>query len=167
MIDKTSQAAGIADMLAQIRAYQTQVQSKVAQPPVPASLSGPTMGQMIESATQSMFNTAAAKSASPTIAPVTRAPEGYVDPNSTAGPSLPLPEVRKPSFGEVVRNSIESVNDLQMRSSAQRTAYEKGEDIPLTDVVLGMQKASLAFEATLQIRNKVLKAYEDVLNMPV
>jgi flagellar hook-basal body complex protein FliE len=54
-----------------------------------------------------------------------------------------------------------------MRSSAQRTAYEKGEDIPLTDVVLGMQKASLAFEATLQIRNKVLKAYEDVLNMPV
>ena len=74
MIDKTSQAAGIADMLAQIRAYQTQVQSKVAQPPVPASLSGPTMGQMIESATQSMFNTAAAKSASPTIAPITRAP---------------------------------------------------------------------------------------------
>ena len=32
---------------------------------------------------------------------------------------------------------------------------------------LGMQKASLAFEATLQVRNKVLKAYEDILNMPV
>jgi flagellar hook-basal body complex protein FliE len=46
-------------------------------------------------------------------------------------------------------------------------AYDRGEDVPLTDVVLAMQKSSLAFEATLQVRNKVLKAYEDVLNMPV
>jgi flagellar hook-basal body complex protein FliE len=48
-----------------------------------------------------------------------------------------------------------------------RDAYDRGEDVPLTDVVLAMQKSSLAFEATLQVRNKVLKAYEDVLNMPV
>ncbi|NBS78189.1 MAG: flagellar hook-basal body complex protein FliE, partial [Betaproteobacteria bacterium] len=46
-------------------------------------------------------------------------------------------------------------------------AYQRGEDIPLTDVVLGMQKSSLAFEATLQVRNKVLKAYEEIMNMPV
>ena len=46
-------------------------------------------------------------------------------------------------------------------------AYERGEEIPLTDVVLAMQKSSLAFEATLQVRNKVLKAYEDIFNMPV
>jgi len=45
--------------------------------------------------------------------------------------------------------------------------YERGEDVPLTDVVLAMQKSSLAFEATLQVRNKVMKAYEDILNMPV
>jgi flagellar hook-basal body complex protein FliE len=37
----------------------------------------------------------------------------------------------------------------------------------LTDVVLGMQKSSLSFEATLQVRNKVVKAYEEILNMPV
>jgi flagellar hook-basal body complex protein FliE len=37
----------------------------------------------------------------------------------------------------------------------------------LTDVVLSMQKASLAFEATLQVRNKIMKAYEDIMNMPV
>jgi len=73
----------------------------------------------------------------------------------------------KPAFGDVVRGSLQSVNDLQQFSAAQRTAYEKGENIPLTDVVLGMQKASLAFEATLQIRNKVMKAYEEIMNMPV
>ena len=39
--------------------------------------------------------------------------------------------------------------------------------LPLTDVVLSMQKSSLSFEATLQVRNKVLKAYEDIMNMPV
>jgi flagellar hook-basal body complex protein FliE len=48
-----------------------------------------------------------------------------------------------------------------------KTAYERGDDIPLTDVVMSMQKSSLAFEATLQIRNKVLKAYEEIMNMPV
>jgi flagellar hook-basal body complex protein FliE len=56
---------------------------------------------------------------------------------------------------------------MQQVSKANRAAYEQGEDIPLTEVVMSMQKSSLAFEATLQIRNKVLKAYEDIMNMPV
>jgi flagellar hook-basal body complex protein FliE len=42
-----------------------------------------------------------------------------------------------------------------------------GGDIPLTEVVMKMQKASLAFEATVQVRNKILSAYQDVMNMPV
>jgi flagellar hook-basal body complex protein FliE len=54
-----------------------------------------------------------------------------------------------------------------MQSADMRAAFERGEDVPLTDVVLSMQKSSLAFEATLQVRNKVLKAYEDIMNMPV
>ena len=45
--------------------------------------------------------------------------------------------------------------------------FRSGEGVPLTDVVLSMQKSSMAFEATLQVRNKVLKAYEDILSMPV
>ena len=40
-------------------------------------------------------------------------------------------------------------------------------DVPLTDVMLAMQKSSIAFEATLQIRNKVMRAYEEIKNMPV
>jgi flagellar hook-basal body complex protein FliE len=59
------------------------------------------------------------------------------------------------------------VNATQQNARAMTEAYERGEDIPLTDVVLGMQKSSLSFEATLQVRNKVLKAYEDIMNMPV
>lgn len=70
-------------------------------------------------------------------------------------------------FVEYVQNAVRSVNDVQLEASGLRDAYERGEDVPLTDVVLAMQKSSLAFEATLQVRNKLLKAYEDIKNMPV
>lgn len=76
-------------------------------------------------------------------------------------------QAEKPAFSSMVKAAVAQVNDLQNHASELRTAYDRGDDIPLTDVVLGMQKSSLAFEATLQVRNKVLKAYEDVLNMPV
>lgn len=71
------------------------------------------------------------------------------------------------NFAEAVASGIKEVNQLQQSAAAQRTAYEAGENVALTDVVIGMQKSSLAFEATLQIRNKVMKAYEDIMNMPV
>jgi len=70
-------------------------------------------------------------------------------------------------FGDLIRQSIDKVNDTQQKALEVAASYERGEGVPLTDVVLGMQKSSLSFEATLQVRNKVLKAYEDILNMPV
>ena len=70
-------------------------------------------------------------------------------------------------FGDLVRQTVNKVNENQMNASKLSSAYERGEGVPLTDVVLSMQKSSLSFEATLQVRNKVLKAYEDILNMPV
>lgn len=74
---------------------------------------------------------------------------------------------QKAGFADAVRQMVGQVNEAQTASSSRVQAYERGEDIPLTDVVLGMQRSSLAFEATLQVRNKVLKAYEDIINMPV
>ena len=77
---------------------------------------------------------------------------------STQGPS---------GFGDLVRQTVDKVNENQMHASKIASSFERGEGVPLTDVVLSMQKSSLSFEATLQVRNKVLKAYEDILNMPV
>jgi flagellar hook-basal body complex protein FliE len=71
------------------------------------------------------------------------------------------------SFGDLVRQTVGKVNENQTNASKLASSYERGEGVPLTDVVLSMQKSSLSFEATLQVRNKVLKAYEDILNMPV
>jgi flagellar hook-basal body complex protein FliE len=72
-----------------------------------------------------------------------------------------------PAFTDLVRQTVAQVNEAQLQARATQGAYERGEEVPLTRVVLEMQKSSLAFEATLQVRNKVLKAYEDILNMPV
>lgn len=68
---------------------------------------------------------------------------------------------------DALTRGLNQVNDVQNASRAMVTRFETGEDVALTDVVLSMQKSSLAFEATLQVRNKILKAYEDIMNMPV
>jgi flagellar hook-basal body complex protein FliE len=74
---------------------------------------------------------------------------------------------KTPSFIDSVKNLVDQVNDQDVKADALGEAYQRGEDVPLTDVVLSMQKASLSFEATLQVRNKVVKAYEEIMNMPV
>jgi len=78
----------------------------------------------------------------------------------------PTTEAPKTDFGTLVKNAVGEVNATQVQSRALQTAYDSGQPVPLTEVVLGMQKSSLAFEATLQVRNKVLKAYEEIINMP-
>ena len=76
-------------------------------------------------------------------------------------------KVGQPTFFDSVKNALDGVNSAQQKSSAMTDAFDRGEEVPLTEVVLSMQKSSLAFEATLQVRNKVMKAYEEIMNMPV
>ena len=90
-----------------------------------------------------------------------------VEISPTAGAAQEVKPTGVKGFADSIKGALQEVNANQQTSKAMRTAYERGEDIPLTDVVISMQKSSLAFEATLQIRNKVLKAYEEIMNMPV
>ena len=90
-----------------------------------------------------------------------------VDPSAVQGAMPGAGEAPRTDFGALVRNAIGEVNALQGQSRELQVAYDSGQPVPLTEVVLGMQKSSLAFEATLQIRNKMLKAYEEIINMPV
>jgi flagellar hook-basal body complex protein FliE len=70
-------------------------------------------------------------------------------------------------LGKAISGSISEVNNLQNIATESQNQFQMGGDIPLTEVVMKMQKASLAFEATVQVRNKILSAYQDVMNMPV
>lgn len=70
-------------------------------------------------------------------------------------------------FGDTLRDAVAAVNAQQAQASNAATAYERGETQDLVGVMLARQKASLGFEATLQVRNKLLAAYRDIMNMPV
>jgi flagellar hook-basal body complex protein FliE len=59
------------------------------------------------------------------------------------------------------------VNAAQSDANAASAAYERGETSDIAGVMLARQKSSIAFEATLQVRNKLLSAYRDIMNMPV
>jgi flagellar hook-basal body complex protein FliE len=70
-------------------------------------------------------------------------------------------------FGDALQSALAEVNGLQSQSSAATEAYERGETTDIAAVMLARQKASIGFEATLQVRNKLLSAYKDIMSMPV
>lgn len=71
------------------------------------------------------------------------------------------------SFGTQMVKAVEQVNELQQQSAAAAEDYQLGRTTDIAAVMLAKQKASVGFEATLQVRNKLLSAYKDIMNMPV
>ncbi len=71
------------------------------------------------------------------------------------------------SFATSLTDALNSVNDSQNRASDISASYERGETIDIAKVMLARQEASVSFEATLQVRNKLLSAYKDIMSMPV
>ncbi|CAN0605558.1 unnamed protein product, partial [Ectocarpus sp. 12 AP-2014] len=73
-----------------------------------------------------------------------------------------------PSFGDMLSRAVGNVNELQQTSGDLRTAYDMGDpNVDITRVMIAAQKASVSFEALTQVRNRVVQAYEDIMNMPV
>jgi flagellar hook-basal body complex protein FliE len=70
-------------------------------------------------------------------------------------------------FGDALRSAVSRVNEMQAQSSAITEAYERGETTDIAAVMLARQQASIGFEATLQVRNRLLTAYKDIMSMPV
>ena len=83
-------------------------------------------------------------------------------------PGAPAGGVGSPSaFSDAMRTAISEVNSLQSKSSAASESYERGETTDIAAVMLARETASLGFQATLQVRNKLLSAYKDIMSMPV
>jgi flagellar hook-basal body complex protein FliE len=70
-------------------------------------------------------------------------------------------------FGAALKDAVGKVNDLQNNSADMQSSYERGETTDIAAVMLAREKASIGFEATLQVRNKLLSAYKDIMSMPV
>lgn len=70
-------------------------------------------------------------------------------------------------FSGAITAALKSVNGMQAAAGDAATAFERGDTSSIAQVMLTRQKASIAFEATLQVRNKLLLAYKDIMSMPV
>ncbi|KWV94087.1 MULTISPECIES: flagellar hook-basal body complex protein FliE [unclassified Erythrobacter] len=72
-----------------------------------------------------------------------------------------------PSFGDTLRTALDNVNAVQAESGRMTAAYERGEETDIAKVMLARQESSVAFEATLQVRNKLLAAYQETMRMGI
>lgn len=70
-------------------------------------------------------------------------------------------------FADTLKGALDSVNTSQTRAAELGEAYQRGEVTDVAKVMLARQEAGVAFEATLQVRNKLLSAYQDIMRMGV
>lgn len=71
------------------------------------------------------------------------------------------------TFGDTLNNIVNKVNDTQEAEDTATERYERGETTDIATVALMQNRASVNFEATLQVRNKLLSAYKDIMSMPL
>lgn len=80
----------------------------------------------------------------------------------------PQQEVPQTEFGDLLQRSIDAVNETQKQAGSLRTAFEQGQEgIDLAEVMIAAQKSSVSFQAMVEVRNKLVEAYKDVMSMPV
>jgi flagellar hook-basal body complex protein FliE len=78
------------------------------------------------------------------------------------------PEPPKTEFSDMLKNTLNAVNDVQQHAAELKTGFESGTtDKSLAEVMIAGQKADLSFRAVTEVRNKLVTAYQDIMNMPV
>lgn len=71
-------------------------------------------------------------------------------------------------FAAMLKQSIGAVNDTQQTAGKMTEAFQTGDaNVSLAEVMVASQKATVSFQAMLQVRNKLVEAYQDVMNMPM
>lgn len=76
--------------------------------------------------------------------------------------------VGQPSFSELLSTAVNKVAETQNNASQLATAFEMGQKgVDITDVMIASQKATVSFQAMTQVRNKLVQAYQDIMQMPV
>jgi flagellar hook-basal body complex protein FliE len=90
-------------------------------------------------------------------------------------PNLQLPEVpgtrkigeaeKGENFGQVLRDAISTSNDLQKQSNQEIQKLMAGETQDLHETIIAVQKADLSFQMMMQVRNKLLQAYQEIMHM--
>jgi flagellar hook-basal body complex protein FliE len=84
--------------------------------------------------------------------------------NPTAGTG----EVAPGSFAAVLKQGLSQVSQVQQSADSMATAFQRGAPgVELADVMIEMQKASVSFRAVTEVRNRMVSAYQDIMNMQI
>ena len=94
-----------------------------------------------------------------------------IRPNNDITPFNQVEKVNNPSsanFGDLLKQAVDNVNDLQANAGQLKNAVEMGDrSVSLAEAMIASQKAGIAFEATVQVRNKLVESYKSIMSMPV
>jgi flagellar hook-basal body complex protein FliE len=71
------------------------------------------------------------------------------------------------SFGKMLTDSIDQVNRLQVTADSSINELAMGKQTDIHRTMIAMEKASISFELLMQIRNKVISAYDSIMRMPI
>ncbi len=88
-------------------------------------------------------------------------------PDAGAAATPATSEAPAGGFTAALKSALDGVNSVQGKADALSEGYDKGEVTDIAKVMMARQEAGVAFEATLQVRNKLLSAYQDIMRMGV
>jgi flagellar hook-basal body complex protein FliE len=95
-----------------------------------------------------------------------RSLSAQVRPETTTAPAAQVGGVSE--FARLLQKGVGAVNETQQHASALSEAFERGTPgVELPDVMLELQKASVSFRALTEVRNRLVTAYQDIMNMPL
>jgi flagellar hook-basal body complex protein FliE len=87
---------------------------------------------------------------------------------ATGGVSAPTPaQGVNGEFATAMKSAVDHVNATQQAAAEKTKAFEMGKDVDLGDVMVSLQKSNIEFQATVQVRNKMVEAYQQIMNMPI
>ncbi|MCC6916487.1 flagellar hook-basal body complex protein FliE [Nitrosomonas sp.] len=77
-------------------------------------------------------------------------------------------EVSQTDFGQLLKSAVDQVNSVQQTASQLSQEFVRGnQDVELHDVMISLQKANVSFQSMIQVRNRLVTAYQEIMNMQV
>jgi flagellar hook-basal body complex protein FliE len=117
------------------------------------------IGGIDSSRIQAMMEQLKSAATKPAASPVSPAGLGGIAPQGG---------VAKLDFADALKTSLQQVSNTQKTAEELGKRFAMGDDtVSLSDTMIAMQKSSIAFQGTVQVRNKLVAAYHDIMNMQV
>jgi len=76
-------------------------------------------------------------------------------------------QTNRADFSNAFKSAIDSVNSIQMDAGRRADAFVSGKSDDLVGVMVATQKSAVAFQAVTQVRNRLVGAYQEIMNMPI